>query len=100
MNLSAEKVTIFTFEQEDELFAQKYEGVDNIKDCSGTVFPQMIRGLLETEATSVNQKMKIAAAEKFATVIRELPENIDYKMKAGLADAIARSAIESGVAKK
>lgn len=44
--------------------------------------------------------MKIAAAEKIATVIKELPEKMDFKMKGEMADAIARSAIESGVAQR
>lgn len=67
-----------------------------------TVFPQIVRAVLETESTSVTQSMKIAAAEKFATVIKDLPEtqNMGYKMKGELTDAIAKSAIESGVAQK
>ena len=102
MNLANGQI-VFTFAKAPEEMTQKYPGViylDNIKNSVGTVFPQMVRAVLDTESTTVTQNMKIAQAESFATILRELPETIDYKMKAEQAEAIARSAIESGVAQK
>ncbi|MEO1614358.1 MAG: NAD-dependent malic enzyme [Planctomycetota bacterium] len=71
-------------------------------------FPGLFRGVLDVRARSINNAMKLAAAEAIASVIP--PENLtnDYiipsvfdRRVAGLvAEAVGRTAIETGVARR
>lgn len=71
-------------------------------------FPGIFRGALDVRATDVNEEMKIAAAYAIASLISdaELDEEhvitnpFDERVAPTVAAAVAKAAIESGVAKK
>ena len=84
-------------------------------------FPFIFRGALDVQATAINEEMKVAAAEAIAKLARErVPEEVaaaygtnptfgtDYIIPAPfdprlievVSSAVARAAMESGVAKK
>ncbi|MCK8827413.1 NADP-dependent malic enzyme [Natroniella acetigena] len=70
-------------------------------------FPGIFRGALDVRATEINQQMKVAAAYAIANLIPEnklkddyiIPDSLDKSVVVGVADAVAKVAIESGVAK-
>lgn len=71
------------------------------------VFPGLFRGALDVRATSITIDMELAAAHSLAGVIPErdlrpdyiIPEAFDFRVPPSVAAAVARSAIESGVAR-
>ncbi|MGE5588470.1 MAG: NAD(P)-dependent malic enzyme [Clostridia bacterium] len=70
-------------------------------------FPGIFRGALDVRATDVNEAMKVAAAEAIAGLIegRDLradyviPAPLDPRVAPAVAAAVARAAMESGVAR-
>ncbi|MFC7320332.1 NAD(P)-dependent malic enzyme [Halobacillus campisalis] len=70
-------------------------------------FPGIFRGALDVRATRINEKMKIAAAEAIAELVSEEELNEDYVIPApfdtrvapAVAAAVAKAAMESGVAR-
>ena len=71
-------------------------------------FPGIFRGALDVRATDINEEMKIAAAYAIASLIGEdeldeehvITTPFDKRVAPQVAAAVARAAIESGVAKK
>lgn len=71
-------------------------------------FPGIFRGALESEATHINEEMKAAAVGAIAGLIGEDELNDDYVIPApfdprvapAVAAAVAKSAMETGVARK
>lgn len=71
-------------------------------------FPGLFRGLLDVRASGVNDQMKVAAAEAIASVISGneldpeyiIPSVFDRRVASAVADAVSRTAIETGVAKR
>ncbi len=70
-------------------------------------FPGLFRGALDVRASDINDEMKIAAAYAIAGLVSEeelsadyiLPAAFDKRLRSAVADAAARAAIESGVAR-
>lgn len=70
-------------------------------------FPGIFRGALDVHATRINEKMKIAAVEAIAELITETELNEDYvipnpfdaRVAPAVAKAVAKAAMESGVAR-
>lgn len=70
-------------------------------------FPGIFRGALDVRAKEINEEMKIAAAYAIANYVKEdelnennvLPSALDKKVAKDVADAIAKAARESGVAR-
>src|ERR1700755_3023583 len=85
-------------------------------------FPYIFRGALDVRATTINEEMKIAAAEAIAALAREdvpdevaaayrgarpvygpeyiIPVPFDPRLIARVSAAVAKAAMDSGVAKK
>jgi malate dehydrogenase (oxaloacetate-decarboxylating)(NADP+) len=85
-------------------------------------FPSIFRGALDTQSTSINEEMKLAAAHALAELAREevpeivsaaysnkqfhfgpeyiIPKPFDPRVLTRVAPAVARAAMESGVAQK
>jgi len=71
------------------------------------VFPGVFRGALDVRARVINESMKIAAAQAIAGLILDkelgpeyiIPKGMDFRVPPLVAAAVARSAIETGVAK-
>ncbi|MEF8842684.1 MAG: NADP-dependent malic enzyme [Haloarculaceae archaeon] len=85
-------------------------------------FPFIFRGALDVRATEINEEMKVAAAEALATLARQdvpdsvvkaygdeplqygpeyiIPKPVDPRVLFEVAPAVARAAVESGVARK
>ncbi|GHT57259.1 hypothetical protein FACS18945_1090 [Bacteroidia bacterium] len=87
-------------------------------------FPYIFRGALDTRATAINEEMKLAAVKALAELTREdvptdvtdayglkpgalkfgkdyiIPKPFDKRLLAKVSIAVAKAAIESGVAKK
>lgn len=71
-------------------------------------FPGVFRGALDVEATDINEEMKIAAAHALADLITAdqlnadyiIPNPFDERVAPAVAAAVAKAAIESGVAQK
>ena len=85
-------------------------------------FPYIFRGALDVEATTINEEMKLAAVEAIAGLAREAPSEVAARAYGGearnfgpgslipnpfdprlilrIAPAVARAAMESGVARK
>ena len=71
-------------------------------------FPGIFRGALDVRATDINEEMKIAAAYAIASLISEdeldeehvITTPFDKRVAPQVAAAVARAAIESGVAKR
>lgn len=71
-------------------------------------FPGIFRGALDSESTHINEEMKKAAVLAIAELIREDELNDDYVIPApfdprvapAVAAAVAKSAMETGVARK
>ncbi len=70
------------------------------------VFPGIFRGTLDVRASDINETMKIAAAHAIAGIISEqelnenyvIPQAFDLRVAPAVAAAVARAAMESGVA--
>jgi len=70
-------------------------------------FPGLFRGALDVRAHTVNDEMKLAAAERLASMVtdRELqegqiiPQAMDYDIAPAIAAAVAQAAMETGVAR-
>ncbi|OIQ57017.1 NAD-dependent malic enzyme [Moorella thermoacetica] len=69
-------------------------------------FPGIFRGALDVKASDINKAMKIAAAHALAGLVGDrlspdfvLPEAFDPRVAPAVAMAVARAAIESGVAR-
>ncbi|KLU62173.1 NAD-dependent malic enzyme [Peptococcaceae bacterium CEB3] len=73
-----------------------------------TAFPGIFRGALDTEATEINEEMKIAAAYAIAGLVSDaelkrdyvMPKAFDPRVGPAVAAAVAKAAMESGVARK
>jgi malate dehydrogenase (oxaloacetate-decarboxylating) len=71
-------------------------------------FPGIFRGALNVFATQINEEMKIAAAFAIANLVDSeqlstdfvIPSPFDSRVAAHVAAAVAKAAIESGVARK
>jgi malate dehydrogenase (oxaloacetate-decarboxylating) len=71
------------------------------------VFPGLFRGALDVRARLVNDEMKLAAAERLASLVSErelregqiIPPAMSYDIAPALAAAVAQAAMESGVAR-
>ncbi|MBR1580878.1 MAG: NAD-dependent malic enzyme [Selenomonadaceae bacterium] len=71
-------------------------------------FPGIFRGALDVRATDINEEMKIAAAYAIASLISEdeldeehvITTPFDKRVAPQVAAAVARAAIESGVARR
>lgn len=70
-------------------------------------FPGIFRGTLDVRARDINDAMKIAAAYAIASLVSEsdlksdyiIPAAFDPRVKTAVAAAVAKAAIESGVAR-
>ena len=70
-------------------------------------FPGMFRGALDVRAKQINEQMKIAAVEALANLITEdelradyvIPAPFDPRVAPAVAAAVAKAAIETGVAR-
>ncbi|NLL63493.1 MAG: NAD-dependent malic enzyme [Ruminococcaceae bacterium] len=70
-------------------------------------FPGIFRGALDVRASDINDEMKIAAAYALANLVSDKELNPDYiipaafdpRVKDAVADAVAKAARESGVAR-
>lgn len=70
-------------------------------------FPGIFRGALDTRAREINEAMKLAAAQAIAGLIAEqdleperiIPNGLDFSVPPAVAAAVARAAIDSGVAR-
>ncbi|WP_028991979.1 NAD(P)-dependent malic enzyme [Thermoanaerobacter thermocopriae] len=70
-------------------------------------FPGIFRGALEVRATTINEEMKISAAYSIAQTVSEseldpkyvIPKPFDKRVLKNVAIAVAKAAIETGVAR-
>ncbi len=70
-------------------------------------FPGIFRGALDVRARAINEAMKLAAAEAIAGLVSDkelkpnyiLPKGTDLRVAAYVAEAVARAAMETGVAR-
>jgi malate dehydrogenase (oxaloacetate-decarboxylating) len=65
-------------------------------------FPGLFRGALDARATDINEAMKIAASRALADLAPEgalVPDFMDRAVHRAVADAVARAARHSGVAR-
>ncbi len=73
-----------------------------------SVFPGLFRGILDVFAREINTEMKLAAARALASLISEdklkegviLPPIFDFRVAPVIAGAVAKAAIETGVARR
>jgi len=71
-------------------------------------FPGMFRGALNVRATDINEEMKLAAAHSIANTIPDdelseeyvVPSVFDRRVFTQVADAVTKTAIETGVAQR
>ncbi|MFH2044975.1 MAG: malic enzyme-like NAD(P)-binding protein [Pseudomonadota bacterium] len=71
------------------------------------IFPGVFRGALDVRARIINEEMKIAAARTVAALVSDkklnpqsiIPRGMDFNVPPAVAAAVARAAMESGVAK-
>lgn len=71
-------------------------------------FPGVFRGALDVRAKEINEEMKLAAAYAIASIIQEdelkedyvIPDAFDKRVAERVAHAVAKAAVESGVARK
>ncbi len=71
------------------------------------VFPGVFRGALDVRARVINEPMKIAAAQAIAGMIQDkelepdyiIPRGMDFRVPPMVAKAVAKAALETGVAK-
>jgi malate dehydrogenase (oxaloacetate-decarboxylating) len=70
-------------------------------------FPGLFRGALDARARIINDEMKLAAAQRLASLVTEqefeegqiIPQAMNYDVAPSLAAAVAQAAMESGVAR-
>ena len=70
-------------------------------------FPGIFRGALDVRATHINEKMKVAAVQAIASLIKEdelnedyvIPAPFDARVAPEVAAAVAKAAMETGVAR-
>ena len=70
-------------------------------------FPGIFRGALDVRATHINEQMKVAAVEAIASLISEddlsadnvIPNPFDLRVAPAVAAAVAKAAMETGVAR-
>jgi len=107
--------------REDIIFATGRSDYPNqINNVLG--FPYIFRGALDVRATKINESMKVAAVEALAALAKEdvpetvniaykkqnlifgreyiIPKPVDPRLITRVAPAVAKAAIESGVARK
>jgi len=78
---------------------------NQINNCLG--FPGIFRGALDVRAKSVNEQMKLAAAEAIASLVDDaslrteyfIPSAMDLRVPPAVARAIAKTAVETGEAR-
>jgi len=71
-------------------------------------FPGIFRGALDVQASEINEEMKLASAIAIAELVDEkelkadfiLPEAFDERLAKHVSKAVAKAAIETGVAKR
>jgi len=71
-------------------------------------FPGLFRGLLDVRARTVNEEIKVAAADAIASIITEnelhedyiVPSVFDRRVAMAVAEAVARAAVDTGIARK
>ena len=71
-------------------------------------FPGLFRGVLDVRATTINNEMKLAAAEAIAATIPEsdllddyvIPSVFDRRVAKVVAQAVAKAAMDTGVARR
>ena len=61
-------------------------------------FPYIFRGALDVHATAINEEMKLAAVHAIADLA--IPKPVDPRLITEVSSAVAKAAIESGVARK
>jgi malate dehydrogenase (oxaloacetate-decarboxylating) len=72
-----------------------------------TVFPGVFRGALDVRASQINEAMKVAAAYAIAGLVKDselredyvLPDAFDPRVAPAVAAAVAKAAMDSGVAR-
>ncbi|MDR0230845.1 MAG: NADP-dependent malic enzyme [Dysgonamonadaceae bacterium] len=107
--------------REDLIFATGRSDYPNqINNVLG--FPYIFRGALDVRATTINEEMKLAAVKAIAALVKEpvpdvvnaaygltrlsfdreyiVPKPLDPRLLTWVSTAVAKAAIESGVAKK
>ena len=68
-------------------------------------FPGIFRGALDVRASEINEQMKMAASRAIAGLVQNpsresiIPSPLDRRVVPAVAEAVARAAIESGVAR-
>ena len=68
-------------------------------------FPGIFRGALDVRASEINESMKMAASRAIAGLVEKpsrdciIPSPLDRRVVPAVAEAVARAAIESGVAR-
>ncbi len=68
-------------------------------------FPGIFRGALDVRASDINEAMKVAASRAIASLVEPvseeniIPSPLDRRVVPAVAEAVARAAIESGVAR-
>jgi len=68
-------------------------------------FPGIFRGALDVRARDINEQMKVAAARAIASLVESvsetniIPSPLDRRVVPKVAEAVARAAIETGVAR-
>lgn len=70
-------------------------------------FPGVFRGALDAKARDINDAMKVAAAHAIANLVTDeelqpdyvVPDSLDLRVAPAVAAAVARAAIDSGVAR-
>ncbi|UCF89709.1 MAG: NADP-dependent malic enzyme [bacterium] len=78
---------------------------NQVNNC--LVFPGVFRGALDVRATDITKQMKVAAAEAIAHFIPDnklepgyiIPHAMDFKVPPVVAAAVAKAAVEDGVAR-
>jgi malate dehydrogenase (oxaloacetate-decarboxylating) len=69
-------------------------------------FPGIFRGALDVRASDINEAMKMAAAKAIASLVEAvseekiIPSPLDRRVVPAVAEAVARAAIETGVARR
>jgi len=76
--------------------------INQINNALG--FPGIFRGALDVRARDVNERMKLAAAQALASLVEPaedmiIPSIFDPRVAPAVASAVARAAMESGVAR-
>jgi len=78
---------------------------NQVNNCLG--FPAIFKGALKVRASQINEKMKLAAAYALSSIISEeelneeyiIPDVFDPRVVERESEAVAKAAIESGVAR-